>query len=64
MSPEWFFTSPVLEDYMKVAVHKIWDTLEVGTKLEAFVITGCDTVSEYIIILIMLTWISHNSTNC
>jgi hypothetical protein len=47
MIPHWFFTSPALEEYMKVAVRKKWDTSEVGTKLEAF---ACDPVSEYIVI--------------
>lgn len=47
MQPQWFFTSPALEEYMKLAVRKKWDTSEVGTKLEAFAIAGCDTVSEY-----------------
>jgi hypothetical protein len=46
MKPQWFFTSPALEEYMKSVVHKKWDTSEVGTRLEAFTIAGCDTVSE------------------
>ena len=46
MKPYWYFTSPALEDYMKIAVRKRWDTSEVGTKLEAFAIAGCDVVSE------------------
>lgn len=62
MNPQWFFTSSALEEYMKIAVRKKWDTSEVGTKLEAFAIAGCDTVSEYTVIL-MLTRISHNLTN-
>jgi hypothetical protein len=46
MAPQWYFTMPELEEYMKVVVHHRWDTAEVGTKIEAFAITGCDVVSE------------------
>ena len=46
MNPYWYFTSPALEEYMKIAVRKRWDTSEVGTKLEAFAIAGCDPISE------------------
>jgi hypothetical protein len=46
MKPYWYFSSPGLEDYMKIAVRRRWDTSEVGTKLEAFAIAGCDVVSE------------------
>lgn len=30
---------------MKLAVRKKWDTREVGMKLEAFAIAGCDVLS-------------------
>ena len=46
MKPYWYFTMPSLEEYMKIAVRKRWDTSEVGTKLEAFAIAGCNVVSE------------------
>lgn len=46
MNPQWFFTSPELENYMHIAVRKKWDTSEVGAKLEAFAIAGCDVVSK------------------
>ena len=46
MKPYWYFTTPAIEEYMKIAVRKRWDTSEVGTKLEAFAIAGCDVVSE------------------
>jgi hypothetical protein len=46
MKPYWYFTSPALEDYMKIAVCRRWDTSEVGTKIEAFAVAGCDVVSE------------------
>ena len=39
--------SPALEEYMKIAVWKKWDTTEIGTKLEAFAVAGCDVVSEW-----------------
>lgn len=47
MQLQWFFTSPALEEYMKIAVWKKWDTSEVGTRLEAFMVGGYDAVSEY-----------------
>jgi len=47
MKPNWFFTSPEFEEYMKIAVRKRWDTSEVGAKLEAFAVAGCDVVSAY-----------------
>jgi hypothetical protein len=46
MQPQWYFTSLDLEEYMKVAVCKKWDTSEVGMKLEAFAVAGCDPVSK------------------
>jgi hypothetical protein len=46
MKPQWFFMSPALEEYMKIAVHKRWDMSEIGTKLEAFAVAGCDVVSK------------------
>jgi hypothetical protein len=45
MKPNWYFTSPEFEEYMKIAVRKRWDTSEVGAKLEAFAVAGCDVVS-------------------
>ncbi|KAJ7800798.1 hypothetical protein B0H14DRAFT_2615904 [Mycena olivaceomarginata] len=36
IKPQWYFTSPELEDYMQIAV---------GSKLEAFVIAGCDIMN-------------------
>ncbi|KAJ7938868.1 hypothetical protein B0H13DRAFT_1587365 [Mycena leptocephala] len=45
MVPQWYFTSPELERYMPLAVRRKWDTGEVGVRLEAFAIAGCDTMS-------------------
>ncbi|KAJ6544873.1 hypothetical protein DFH09DRAFT_1321729 [Mycena vulgaris] len=45
MSPEWYFTSPELEGYMPIATRKTWDTGEVGMKLEAFAVAGCQAVN-------------------
>ncbi|KAJ6550324.1 hypothetical protein B0H19DRAFT_1093671 [Mycena capillaripes] len=42
MEPEWYFTSRELEQYMDIATRKKWVTGEVGMKLEAFAIAGCD----------------------
>ncbi|KAJ7757676.1 hypothetical protein B0H14DRAFT_3598809 [Mycena olivaceomarginata] len=45
MIPQWYFTSPELERYMPLAVRRKWDTAEVGCRLEAFAIAGCDTMN-------------------
>ncbi|KAJ7785380.1 hypothetical protein B0H14DRAFT_2630594 [Mycena olivaceomarginata] len=45
MEPEWYFTSKELETYMEIATQKRWVTGEVGMRLEAFVIAGCDPVN-------------------
>ncbi|KAJ7306241.1 hypothetical protein DFH08DRAFT_975982 [Mycena albidolilacea] len=42
MPPEWFFTSPELENHMPLATRQKWDTGHVGSKLEAFAVAGCD----------------------
>jgi len=41
IEPQWFFTSPELCNYMKIAVKK-WDLMKVSTKLEAFAIARFD----------------------
>jgi hypothetical protein len=46
IAPQWYFTSPELEDYMKIVVCCRWDTADIGTKIEAFAIAGCDVVSK------------------
>ncbi|KAJ6632055.1 hypothetical protein B0H10DRAFT_1937769 [Mycena sp. CBHHK59/15] len=43
--PQWFFTSKELEAYMPLATCKKWDTREVGTKIEAFAVAGCNMLS-------------------
>ncbi|KAK7016039.1 hypothetical protein R3P38DRAFT_2542991 [Favolaschia claudopus] len=45
MDPEWYFTSKELEGYMEVVTRKKWSTSEVGMKLEAFAIAGCDAAN-------------------
>ncbi|KAJ6573766.1 hypothetical protein DFH09DRAFT_1311850 [Mycena vulgaris] len=45
MAPQWYFTSKELERYMPLAVRKKWDTGEVGTRLEAFAVAGCNTTN-------------------
>ncbi|KAJ7233791.1 hypothetical protein C8J57DRAFT_1090264 [Mycena rebaudengoi] len=44
--PHWYFTSPELENYMKIACHQRWDTVQIGTKIEAFAVAGSDVLSE------------------
>ncbi|KAF8195269.1 hypothetical protein K438DRAFT_1587471 [Mycena galopus ATCC 62051] len=51
MEPEWYFTSKELENYMEIATRKKWVTGEVGMKLEAFAIAGCDSTSACFIYL-------------
>jgi hypothetical protein len=43
--PQWYFSSEAMEIYMKIASKK-WTTHDVGTKVEAFAIAGCDIVSK------------------
>lgn len=50
IQPQWFFTCDGLEKYMKIATKK-WNTHDVGTKVEAFAIAGCDPVSKYVQLL-------------
>ncbi|KAJ6602308.1 hypothetical protein B0H10DRAFT_1823204 [Mycena sp. CBHHK59/15] len=50
MAPEWYFTSQELENYMPIATRQKWDTGQVGMKVEAFAIAGCDPVSAYLTI--------------
>ncbi|KAJ7438530.1 hypothetical protein B0H11DRAFT_1752670 [Mycena galericulata] len=45
MQPQWFFTSRELEAYMPLATRRRWVTAEVGTKVEAFAVAGCDVLS-------------------
>ena len=45
MTPQWYFTTEALRDYMKIATKK-WDARDVGLKVEAFAIAGCDTISK------------------
>ncbi|KAJ7753382.1 hypothetical protein DFH07DRAFT_960222 [Mycena maculata] len=45
MQPQWFFTSRELEQYMPIATRRKWATVEVGLKVEAFCIAGCDVVN-------------------
>lgn len=51
MSPQWYFSSRELEQYMQVAVRKKWDTSEVGARLEAFAVAGCNVTSTYLPLL-------------
>lgn len=46
MPPIWFFTSNELCNYMDIAVRKKWDLVEVGGRLEAFAIAGCDLAGK------------------
>ncbi|KAJ7603379.1 hypothetical protein DFH06DRAFT_1022290 [Mycena polygramma] len=45
MKPQWYFTSEELENYMQIACRKRWNTEEVGSKIEAFSVAGCDVMS-------------------
>ncbi|KAJ6463585.1 hypothetical protein DFH09DRAFT_1347256 [Mycena vulgaris] len=45
MQPHLHFSSRHLEEYMTIAARQRWNTAEVGAKLEAFAIAGCDVVN-------------------
>ncbi|KAJ6612564.1 hypothetical protein B0H10DRAFT_1952250 [Mycena sp. CBHHK59/15] len=45
MATQWYFTSRELERYMPLAVRRKWDTGEVGTRLEAFAVAGCNIMN-------------------
>ncbi|KAJ6491154.1 hypothetical protein C8R45DRAFT_1096671 [Mycena sanguinolenta] len=45
MAPEWFFTSNELENYMPIATRRKWVTGEVGMRIEAFAVVGCDPMN-------------------
>ncbi|KAJ6459685.1 hypothetical protein C8R45DRAFT_1109541 [Mycena sanguinolenta] len=47
MGPQWYFTSDALRQYMPLAVRRKWDTSDVGTRLEAFAVAGCDTMNLF-----------------
>jgi hypothetical protein len=46
MGPQWYFMSDALRQYMPLAVRRKWDTSDIGTRLEAFALAGCDTMSK------------------
>ena len=47
MAPQWYFTSEAVSNYMPMVVRKKWDMHDIGIKLEAFAIAGCDRISEF-----------------
>jgi hypothetical protein len=53
IQPQWYFTCDGLEKYMKIATKK-WSTHDVGTKVEAFAIAGCDPISKYILYILTI----------
>ena len=48
MQPQFYYMSEELKDYMKIAIHKRWDTIEVGTKVEAFAVAGSNVLSKFV----------------
>ena len=48
MAPQWYFSYEELAGYMRLAVRKAWDTHDIGMKVEAFAIAGCDALSTYL----------------
>jgi hypothetical protein len=55
VKPQWYFTTPEVESYMKIACRPRWDTYTVGTKIEAFAIAGCDVLSTSLYISLLNT---------
>lgn len=51
MKPQWYFTSEAIANYMPMIVRKKWDTHDIGIKLEAFAIAGCDRISEWALVV-------------
>lgn len=45
MAPQWFFTAPELDRYLRGAVHKGWDPEKIGALAEAFSVAGCNFMS-------------------
>lgn len=41
MTPVFYFTRPDIEEYMPIAIGRLWDTYAVGSRIEAFVLAGC-----------------------
>lgn len=60
MEPEWYFTSQELEQYMEIVTRKKWVTGEVGLKLEAFAIAGCDPASMFTMFLASVTLLTFS----
>jgi hypothetical protein len=54
MSPQWYFFSQEIEQYMQVAMCKKWDTSEVDARLEAFAVAGCNVMSMYLPLLTLM----------
>jgi len=46
MQPQFYYTSKELEEYMRIALRKKWDTMEVATKIEAFAVAGSNVLSK------------------
>ncbi|KAF9486114.1 hypothetical protein BDN70DRAFT_794340 [Pholiota conissans] len=47
INPQWYFSSTSLSDYMRLAVANRWNAHELGLKLEAFAIAGCNPISKW-----------------
>ena len=45
MDPRWFFTNCNMNRYLTGSI-KRWDVENIGAKLEAFSIAGCDMLGE------------------
>ena len=46
MQTQFYYMLEELEDYLKIAIHKRWDTTEVGAKIEAFTVAGSNILSK------------------
>lgn len=55
MDPSWYFTNKKLEEYMPLAVGNRWDTVKVGTKLEAYAVAKCDNLGLFSTIVLSST---------
>ena len=59
MNPRWFFTSPPIEEYLKLIVRRKWDTTEIGLQVEAFAIASCDVMSTSYLVPFLQSLIYH-----
>ncbi len=46
MMPVWWWSRPTIEDYLPIAIGRLFDTYTAGARLEAFAVAGCSLHAE------------------